>query len=222
MKKEAQMKAFASESEFDGAYEKFLANLPQASGVIRNRHARMESCFQAYLDALERWVFRHAYEAGYAAALAGTADVGAQGCQSREETAIEQLRREALCAQRSYSEELLYKIYGGAVMAKKLGAITEEEFMEINGMTIRFMRNYQECMRRRNEEILRGEDGSPVKEYRVKYWYGDGDGEEDCLEFDSEDQAMEFYNSLDGKAEVQRYIEERHEYEAFVYPTFEV
>ena len=33
---------------------------------------------------------------------------------------------------------------------------------------------------------------------------------------------MEFYNSLDGKAEVQRYVEERHEYEAFVYPTFEV
>ena len=107
-------------------------------------------------------------------------------------------------------------------MAKKLGAITEEELMEINEMTIRFMRNYQEHMRRRNEEILHGEDESPVKEYRVKFWRSDEDGREDYLEFDSEDQAMEFYNSLDGKAEVQRYVEGRHEYEAFVYPTFEV
>ena len=53
MKKEAQMKAFASESEFDRAYEKFLADLPQASGLIRHKHARMESCFQAYLDAFQ-------------------------------------------------------------------------------------------------------------------------------------------------------------------------
>lgn len=220
MEKGAQMKAFESESKFDKAYEKFLADLPQAGGVIRNRHARMEDSFRSYLDAFEKWVFRHAYEAGYAAALAGVAD--GQGCQGREETAIEQLRREALYAQRSYSEELLHKIYGGAVMAKKLGAITEEEFMEINEMTIRFMRNDQEYIRRKNGESLHGADENPVKEYRVKFWRSDEDGKEDYLEFDREDQAMEFYNSLDGKAEVQRYVEERHEYEAVVYPTFEV
>ena len=220
MEKEAQMKAFESESKFDKAYEKFLADLPQAGGVIRNRHARMEDSFRSYLDAFEKWVFRHAYEAGYAAALAGTADE--QGCQSGEETAIEQLRREALYAQRSYSEELLHKIYGGAVMAKKLGAITEEEFMEINEMTIRFMRNDQEYIRRKNGESLHGADENPVKEYRVKFWRSDEDGREDYIEFDREEQAMIFYNSLDGKAEVQKYIGERHEYEAVVYPEFEV
>ena len=74
--KEAQMKAFTNESEFDQAYEKFLADLPQAGNAIRNRHAMMENCFRDYLDAFEKWVFRHAYEAGYAAALAGAESTG--------------------------------------------------------------------------------------------------------------------------------------------------
>ena len=218
MEKGAQMKAFESESKFDKAYEKFLADLPQAGGVIRNRHARMEDSFRSYLDAFEKWVFRHAYEAGYAAAMAAGSGVP---CTDRG-TVMEQMRREALYAQRSYSEELLHKIYGGAVMAKKLGAITEEEFMEINEMTIRFMRNDQEYIRRKNGESLHGADENPVKEYRVKFWRSDEDGREDYIEFDREEQAMIFYNSLDGKAEVQKYIGERHEYEAVVYPEFEV
>nr|WP_296440751.1 hypothetical protein [uncultured Acetatifactor sp.] len=70
------MKAFTNESEFDQAYEKFLADLPQAGNAIRNRHAMMENCFRDYLDAFEKWVFRHAYEAGYAAALAGAESTG--------------------------------------------------------------------------------------------------------------------------------------------------
>nr|WP_300816144.1 hypothetical protein [uncultured Acetatifactor sp.] len=70
VEKEARMKAFASESEFDKAYERFLADLPQASGVIRHRHEKMEASFRDYLDAFEKWLFRHAYEAGYAAAMA--------------------------------------------------------------------------------------------------------------------------------------------------------
>ena len=70
VEKEARMKAFASESEFDKAYERFLADLPQAGGVIRRRHEKMEASFRAYLDAFEKWLFRHAYEAGYAAAMA--------------------------------------------------------------------------------------------------------------------------------------------------------
>ena len=106
MEKEAQMKAFTSESEFDDAYERFLADLPQAGEEITGGHERMESSFLAYLDAFERWVFRHAYECGYAAAMAAdSAGTDAAGGQI-----LEQLRREALYAQRSFSEELLHEV----------------------------------------------------------------------------------------------------------------
>ena len=222
MEKEVQMKAFASESDFDEAYEKFLADLPQAGIAVRSRHERMERNFTAYLDAFEKWVFRHAYEAGYAAAMAAGSGVP---CTDRG-TVMEQMRREALYAQRSYSEELLYKIYGGAVMARKLGAITKEEFMEVNGMTVRFMNTDHEFIRRKNEEFFHGgtaaeADGDgQAKEYRVKYW--DRDGVVRYREFDDEERAKGFYDRLDGKAEVQRYVEERQEYEAVVYPEFEV
>lgn len=63
-------KAFLSEDEFEGAYERFLADLPQAGRRIADCHERMESSFRDYLDAFEKWVFRHAYESGYAAAVA--------------------------------------------------------------------------------------------------------------------------------------------------------
>ena len=217
MEKEVQMKAFASESDFDEAYEKFLADLPQAGIAVRSRHERMEASFRKYLDAFEQWVFRHAYEAGYAAAMAAGSGVP---CTDGG-TVMEQLRREALYAQQSYSEELLHDVYGQAKMARRLGAISKKEFLELNYMTVYFMNTDKEYIRRMNEEFFRGSKET-VKGYRVKYWNGDGDGGEDYMEFDREDQAMGFYNSLDGKAEVQRYIGERHEYEAFVYPTFEV
>ena len=217
MEKEVQMKAFANESEFDEAYERFLADLPQAGIAVRSRHERMERNFTAYLDAFEKWVFRHAYEAGYAAAMA--AGSGVPG--TAEGAVREQLRREALYAQRSYAEDLLRDVYGQAKMARQLGAITKEEFLELNHMTVHFMNTDQEYIRRRNEEFFNGSK-EMVKGYRVKYWNVDGDGGEGYMEFDREDQAMEFYNNLDGKAEVQRYIKERHEYEASVYPTFEV
>ena len=68
-------KAFLNEDEFEGAYERFLANLPQAGRAVTDSHDRMEECFRDYLDAFEKWVFRHAYESGYAAAVA--ADSGA-------------------------------------------------------------------------------------------------------------------------------------------------
>lgn len=228
VEKEAWMKAFASESEFDKAYERFLADLPQASGVIRRRHKKMEASFRDYLDAFEKWLFRHTYEAGYAAAMAVASGAGQQWRQGGDEegTVMEQLRREALYAQRSYSEELLYKIYGGAVMARKLGAITKEEFMEVNDMTVRFMNTDHEFIRRKNEEFFHGgtaaeADGDgQAKEYRVKYW--DRDGVVRYREFDDEERAKGFYDRLDGKAEVQRYVEERQEYEAVVYPEFEV
>ena len=69
MKKIDNSKAFASEAEVEEAYVRFLGNLEDAGDIIRDRHARMESSFSDYLDAFERWVFRHAYEYGYEVAM---------------------------------------------------------------------------------------------------------------------------------------------------------
>lgn len=52
---------------------------------------------------------------------------------------FEQLKKEAAYAQRSMSEELLNQVYGKAEMARQLEAITKEEFMELNHMTVHFM-----------------------------------------------------------------------------------
>ncbi len=67
--KENRSRAFASEAELEKAYVRFLGNLEDAGDMIRDRHARMESSFSDYLDAFERWVFRHAYEYGYEVAM---------------------------------------------------------------------------------------------------------------------------------------------------------
>ena len=61
-----------------------------------------------------------------------------------------------------------------------------------------------------------------MKEYRVKYWLEDKDGREEYMGFETREEAQAFYDSLDGKAEIQRYVEAIHDYEAVVYPTFEV
>lgn len=141
MKQEADMpratpRAFASEAELEAAYERFLADLPQAGRAVTDSHDRMEECFRDYLDAFEKWVFRHAYESGYAAAVAA-------------------------------------------------------------------------------------DSGAP-KRYRVRFWLEDQDGREEHMEFGTMAQAQAFYDSRGGKAEIQEYIEERHRYEAVVYPSFEV
>ena len=139
MEKEGQMKAFANESEFDKAYEDFLAGCLQKAGrEVVDSHAKMERSFQSYLDAFEKWVFRNAYEGGYAAALAGAADARGQGCRNGggKEAVMEQLRGEALQAQREASEWQLHEVYGKAEMARELGAITREGFLEISHMMV--------------------------------------------------------------------------------------
>ena len=55
--------------------------------------------------------------------------------------------------------------------------------------------------------------------YRVKYWCEDG--AESYISTDSLEVAEGVYRDLDGLAEIQQYNEDRHEYEAFVYPEFE-
>lgn len=60
-----------------------------------------------------------------------------------------------------------------------------------------------------------------MKAYRVRFWHQDEDGREDFMEFDTMEQAIEFYDFLDGLAEVQMYDETRCCYESTLYPTFE-
>lgn len=58
------------------------------------------------------------------------------------ETIMEQLIRESEYAQRSISRDLLLEIYGKAKMARQLNAITFNEFMGINHMTIYFINTH--------------------------------------------------------------------------------
>lgn len=57
------------------------------------------------------------------------------------------------------------------------------------------------------------------KQYRVKFQ--DDDGKVIFREFDTMEQAQDFYNSLDEKAEIQKFNEDQSRYEIVVYPTFE-
>lgn len=70
-------------------------------------------------------------------------------------TVFEQLKEDALYAQRSFSRELLYQAHGAAQMARQLGAISREEAMELNNMTVVFMNTNREYIQHRNEESRR-------------------------------------------------------------------
>lgn len=52
---------------------------------------------------------------------------------------MEDLMKEARYAQNSLSGPLLREVYGEARMARKLGAITDDQFMELNHMTVYFI-----------------------------------------------------------------------------------
>ncbi len=60
-----------------------------------------------------------------------------------------------------------------------------------------------------------------MKEFRVRFWHQDEDGREEVVEFDTQEQAQDFYDSLDGKAEIQKYVDRLHTYETIVGPTYE-
>ena len=61
-----------------------------------------------------------------------------------------------------------------------------------------------------------------MKPFRVRFCHQDEDGREEYMEFNTREGAQAFYDSLGGRAEIQRYVEEIHDYEVVVYPTFEV
>lgn len=130
---------------------------------------------------------------------------------------LKQLQKDALYAQRSFSEGLLYQTYGEAQMARRLDAITQEEFMEINRMTVHFMNTDAEYIRRRNKEFFH--DGQPAKPYAVRFFGRDAEGR---AEFDTLEQAQVLYDSLDGKAEIQKWDPGKHVYDAVMFPEFEV
>jgi len=67
---------------------------------------------------------------------------------------FEQLKREALYAQRSFSKELLYQTHGAATMARQLNAITTTEYMELNDMIVRFMNTDREYIRHQSREFF--------------------------------------------------------------------
>ncbi len=73
-----------------------------------------------------------------------------------ENPILEQLKREALYAQRSFSTELLYQTYGKAQMARQLEVLTQSEFMEINHMTVYFMNTDREYKRNCNRNFREG------------------------------------------------------------------
>ena len=73
-----------------------------------------------------------------------------------ENSILEQLKREALYAQRSFSTELLYQTYGKAQMTRQLEALTQPEFMDINRMTVHFMNTDRESVRTCNRNFREG------------------------------------------------------------------
>ena len=82
---------------------------------------------------------------------------------------FERLKQEALYAQRSFSKELLYQTYGKAQMARDLNALTYDEFMEMNHLTVYFMNTDKEYIRQQNKEFYEILGGiKPTKEGNMK------------------------------------------------------
>ena len=69
-------------------------------------------------------------------------------------TLFERLKKEALYAQRSYSESLLYEVKGKAAMAYELGGITWGECRELNDMTVYFMNTNHDYIAHKNKEFF--------------------------------------------------------------------
>ena len=64
--------------------------------------------------------------------------VGRGGESVAKEKLAEQLKKEAVYAQKSLSQDLLYEVYGKTKMAYQLEAISKDDFLEINHMTVYF------------------------------------------------------------------------------------
>lgn len=60
---------FPNEETFQKIYEECLTTIPNATEAIKSSYAGMNNMFDKYLAATEEWMFRHAYQCGYEAAM---------------------------------------------------------------------------------------------------------------------------------------------------------
>ncbi len=60
---------FPDEETFQRIYAECLTATPQATEAIKSSYDGMNDMFNKYLDATEEWMFRHAYQCGYEAAM---------------------------------------------------------------------------------------------------------------------------------------------------------
>ncbi len=60
---------FPNEETFQKIYEECLESIPQATEAIKSSYAEMGLQFGKYIAATEEWMFHHAYQCGYEAAI---------------------------------------------------------------------------------------------------------------------------------------------------------
>lgn len=60
---------FPDEESFNKIFDACMDNAPQAPEQVRTAYMEMYSAFERYLDAIEEYKFRHAYQCGYEAAV---------------------------------------------------------------------------------------------------------------------------------------------------------
>lgn len=83
----------------------------------------------------------------------------------KSESIAQQLAREADYAQRSLCRDLLFEIYGKAMMAYQLNKITSEEYMQINHMTVYFINTHA---RELEDGIKRSQAAATVRDQENK------------------------------------------------------
>lgn len=60
---------FQNEEIYQKIFLESLESIPQATEAIKKSYSEMGSVFEEHIGAIEEWMFRHAYECGYRAAM---------------------------------------------------------------------------------------------------------------------------------------------------------
>lgn len=68
---------FPNEEIFERIYTECIENQPQASEAVRSSYREMVNAFEEYLVAIQKDMFRYAYQCGFEAAIAAFAKGGA-------------------------------------------------------------------------------------------------------------------------------------------------
>lgn len=72
---------FPNEEAFQETYAECLGTIPKATEAIKSTYAEMGKMLEKYLAATEEWMFRHAYQCGYEAAMEAMQKGGAASCR---------------------------------------------------------------------------------------------------------------------------------------------